>query len=212
MIIGLTGAYCAGKNHVAALIEARGLPVLDVDKLGHKAIELEKDKIITLFGLDSLGSRYNNSYSSNNISSYDSSCFRRLLGQIVYKNPEKLAALEAIVHPMANRLTDEWVAAQNGHCVVNAALLHRSSMFDKLDKIILVKAPFLTRLFRARKRDKLPWKEIFKRFKSQKDFYKQYLSINARAFSAEIHIVENPGIRGALKLERRIDKILEGIV
>jgi len=210
MIIGLTGAYCAGKNHVAALIEARGLPVLDVDKLGHKAIELEKDKIIALFGLDSLDSSYNSSYSSNNISSYPID--RRLLGQIVYKNPEKLAALEAIVHPMANHLTEEWAAAQSGHCVVNAALLHRSSMFSKLDKIILVKAPFLTRLFRARKRDKLPWREIFKRFKSQKDFYTQYLSINAKAFSAEIHIVENPGIRGTLKLERRIDKILEGIV
>jgi len=196
MIIGLTGVYCAGKNHVAALFEARGIPVLDVDKLGHKAIELEKEKIIALFGLDNL----------------NSGCFRRLLGQIVYKNPEKLAALEAIVHPIANRLTDEWVAAQNGHCVVNAALLHRSSMFNKLDKIVLVKAPLLTRLFRARKRDKLPWREIFKRFKSQKDFNKQYLPINAGAFSAEIHIVENPGIRGALKLERRIDKILEGIV
>jgi len=204
MIIGLTGVYCAGKNHVAAIIEARGIPVLDVDKLGHKAIELEKDKIIALFGKEiCLGSSHSDSHPEID---------RRLLGQIVYKNPEKLAALEAIVHPMANRLTNEWVAAQNGHCVINAALLHRSVMFSKLDKIILVKAPFLTRLFRARRRDNLPWKEIFKRFKSQKDFYKQYLSINAKAFSAEIHIVENSGVRGGLKLERRIDKILEGIV
>jgi len=203
MIIGLTGNYCAGKNHVASLLEARGFPVLDVDRLGHKAIELKKDKIITLFGLDSL--------KNSNISSYDSICFRRLLGQIVYKDPEKLAALEAIVHPAANRLTDEWVKTQSGNCVVNAALLHRSSIFSKLDKIIIVKAPFLTRVFRARRRDKLPWREIFMRFKSQKDFNNQYLSINAKAFSAEIHIVENPEA-GNRKLERQIDKIIEGIV
>jgi dephospho-CoA kinase len=37
-LIGLTGTYCAGKNHVASLLEQRRLPVLDLDKLGHEVI------------------------------------------------------------------------------------------------------------------------------------------------------------------------------
>jgi dephospho-CoA kinase len=202
MLIGLTGAYCAGKNHVAALLEARGLPVLDVDKLGYQVLETEREAIFAQFGSD--------------LQKTDGSLDRRLLGQRVFGNPEKLAALEAIVHPPANRLTDEWVAAQNGPCVINAALLHRSSVFNRLDRIIIVTAPFLTRLLRAKRRDKLSFQAILKRFASQKDFNSQYLSLNA-----EIYRVENPGLFGCgnsrcglnayQKLEIRIDRIIEGI-
>ncbi|MDR2542374.1 MAG: dephospho-CoA kinase [Treponema sp.] len=204
MIIGLTGVYCAGKNHVAAILEKRGFPVLDVDKLGHLALETEKQKVFSQFG--------------SGLEKSDGSLDKRLLGQLVFGNPEKLAALEAIVHPEANRLTEEWIAAQKGHCVVNAALLHKSSVFNRLNRIILVTAPFLTRVLRARRRDKLLWVEILKRFASQKVFYNQYL-VNANAIYAEIYRVKNPGlnktsISGAQnqKLECQIDKILEGIV
>ena len=202
MIIGLTGTYCAGKNHVAALLEERGLPVLDVDKLGYQVLETEKEAIFAKFGGD--------------LQRADGSLDRRLLGQRVFGNPEKLAVLENIVHPPVNRLTDEWIAAQNGPCVINAALLHRSVVFNRLDRIILVTAPVLTRLIRARRRDRLSWTAILRRFASQKNFHSQYLTANA-----EIYRVENPGLSGSLnlhykcnarqKLERRIDKVLEGI-
>jgi dephospho-CoA kinase len=194
MVIGLTGIYCAGKNHVASLLEARGLPVLDVDKLGYRALELEKEAVFAKFGQD--------------LKKDDGSLDRRLLGQRVFGKPDELAFLEAIIHPVANQMTDEWITAKNGNCVINAALLHRSPVFYKLKHVILVKAPFLIRFLRARKRDKLPFKEILNRFASQNDFYTQYLSINA-----EIHIVENSGLSGFqnLKLERQIDKIIEGI-
>jgi len=206
MIIGLTGAYCAGKNLIGSMLEARGLPVLDVDKLGYQVLETEKETIFEQFGSD--------------LQKSDGSLDRRLLGQRVFGNPENLAALEAIVHPAVNRLTEEWISSQNKSCVINAALLHRSSVFNKLDRIILVTAPFFIRLLRAKKRDKLSWAEIFKRFASQKGFNIKYLSKNA-----EIYRVENPGnssgtSRGTSsglsgvqnrKLEKRINSILEGI-
>ncbi|WP_461247156.1 dephospho-CoA kinase [Treponema sp. R6D11] len=200
MLIGLTGTYCAGKNHVAALLEARGLPVLDVDKLGYKVLETEKEAIFAQFGGD--------------LRAADGSLDRRLLGKKVFGNPEKLAALEAIVHPAANRLTVEWVAEReklgDRACVINAALLHRSPVFARLDRLILVTAPLLTRLIRAKRRDRLSWREILRRFASQKDFNSQYLSKKA-----EIYKVENPGLSGTgnlhKKLENRIDKFVEGI-
>jgi len=191
MIIGLTGKYCAGKNHVASMIEARGLPVLDVDKLGYQALESEKEAVFALFGAD--------------LQTADGSADRRLLGKRVFGNPEKLAALEAIIHPAANRLTDQWIAAQKKHCVINAALLHRSSVFNKLDRIIVVTSPFFTRFLRAKKRDRLSCLEILRRFRSQKNFSTQYLSINA-----EIYRVENSGLKSR-QLERRIDEIIEGL-
>jgi len=193
MIIGLTGTYCAGKNHVAALLEARGFPVLDVDKLGYQVLDSEKEAVFALFGSD--------------LKKPDGSPDRRLLGRRVFGQPEKLAALENIVHPAVNRLTDEWTSAQKSHCVINAALLHRSSVFRRLDRLLIVTAPLLTRLFRAKKRDKLPWGQILKRFASQRDFTPQYLSINA-----EIYKVENSGFPGSKRPEHQIDDFVKGIV
>lgn len=192
--------YCAGKNHVAAMLEAQGLPVLDVDKLGYHVLETEKETIFTQFGED--------------LKKTDGTLDRRLLGQLVFRNPAKLAALETIVHPRVNRLTDEWIEERNKvgnrNCVVNAALLHRSVIFNKLDRIILVKASFLTRLIRAKRRDRLSLPAIIKRFASQKNFNSQYLSSNA-----EIYKVENPGLSGSRKqlekLERRVKELIKGI-
>jgi dephospho-CoA kinase len=196
MIIGLTGKYCAGKNLAASILEAQGLPVIDVDKFGYQVLETEKETIFTQFGAD--------------LKNADGSVNKRLLGQRTFGNPEKLASLEAIVHPPVNRLIEEWIKNRDGACVINAALLHRAAIFDRLDRIILVTAPFFTRILRAKRRDKLTWKEILRRFASQKDFNSQYL-----AKKAEIYKVENPGLSGSRnlrkKLECRIEKFIEGI-
>ncbi|MDR1429967.1 MAG: dephospho-CoA kinase [Spirochaetaceae bacterium] len=195
-LIGLTGVYCAGKNHVASLLEKRGFEVLDVDKLGHRVIELEKESITARFGSDIL--------------SAGGTVDRQLLGRKVFGRPGELAALEGIVHPVVQKMTGEWIDRGTGKAlVINAALLHRSMAFAKLDGIILVKAPFLVRLLRARKRDRLSLKELLTRFKSQKNFISQYLSRKS-----DIHIVENRGYCtffsrfNQKQLERRIDRLL----
>ncbi|GHT69530.1 dephospho-CoA kinase [Spirochaetia bacterium] len=198
-IIGLTGTYCAGKNHVAKLLEERGFPVLDVDKLGHGALETEKEAIRSRFGEAVLGA--------------DGAVDRRLLGAKVFGKNEELAALEAIVHPAANRMTMEWIEARGGKpCVINAALLHRSAVFPHLDAIIIVKAPVLTRLLRARKRDHLSWIALIKRFGSQKNFISQYFDKTLK-YNADIYTVENRGF-SQRRLKTRIDRILssEGMV
>jgi dephospho-CoA kinase len=194
MVIGLTGSYCAGKNYVASMLEQRGLPVLDVDKLGYTAMEAEKAAIFSRFGCD--------------LKNPDGTVDRQRLGERVFGKPEELFALEAIVHPGVNCLTDEWIAAQQGKtCVINAALLHRSSCFEQLERIIWVTAPYLVRLLRARRRDRLSWFALIRRFSSQKNFAAQYFSGNA-----DIYRVENPGLRSSTRnrarLERRIDVIL----
>jgi dephospho-CoA kinase len=192
MIIGLTGMYCSGKNYIAALLEKRGFSVLDVDKLGHIALENKKEEIFSRFG--------------NDIKNNDCSINRRRLGEIVFSKNNEMAALEAIVHPEANRLTLDWIAVQNGKpCVINAALLHKSVVFGQLKGIILVSAPWLVRLIRAKKRDKLPWTTLIRRFSSQKQFFAQYLAKNA-----DIYKVENSGFVRK-RLERRIDEILSGL-
>jgi dephospho-CoA kinase len=205
-IIGLTGPYCAGKNHIAGLLEKRGLPVLDVDKLGHQAIAGEREAIVSRFGADILGP--------------GGEVDRRRLGAKVFGKPGELAALEALVHPAANRLTLRWLEGQGGRpCVVNAALLHKSSVFGRLDAVIVVTAPCLTRLLRAKKRDRLPWPALIRRFRSQRGFVSRYRDKNFSG-NADIYVIGNRGYMTFMSrllkntLERRIDAILaqEGIV
>jgi dephospho-CoA kinase len=204
-VLGLTGTYCAGKNHIARLLEARGLPVLDVDKLGHQAIEAEKEAILARFGPDLLGA--------------DGKVERKRLGAKVFGKPEELAALEAIVHPTANRMTGEWIACREKEgrsCVINAARLHRSTALPRLEGIIIVKAPWFIRLLRAKRRDRLSWKELIRRFRSQKGFEDQYFDKNFTG-NADIYIIENRGYFVFFsrffekRLERRLDQILSAI-
>jgi len=198
MLIGLTGKYCAGKNHAASILEARGFPVLDVDKLGHKALERKKDEVFSRFG--------------DEVRNSDGSVNRRLLGEKVFGKKDAISALEAIVHPQTDLMIAEWIASQNGKsCVINAALLHRSAVFGELDCVLLVHAPVLVRMARARQRDRLSWISIARRLMSQRRFTLQYSAGNA-----DIYIIENPGTTGFLpgsagmesELERRIVEIL----
>ncbi|MHC6202217.1 dephospho-CoA kinase [Breznakiellaceae bacterium SP9] len=168
-LIGLTGMYCAGKNYAAAILERLGLPVLDVDKLGHEAIKAETETIVKRFGTSILLPDENDSNGRH--------IDRALLGKIVFGKPNELRDLENIIHPKANELSEEWLRKQaDTPCVINAALLHRSVLFKRLDCIIIVKASYLTRLLRARKRDKLPISALIKRFHSQRHFNTQYLA------------------------------------
>ena len=198
-VVGLTGNYCAGKNHVASLLEQFHIPVLDVDKLGHHAIETEKERLLKRFGEDILGS--------------DGLINRKRLGDKVFGRQKELKALEEIIHPVANSETLAWIDSQKEEtCVINAALLHRSSVFKMLDAVIIVEAPFFVRLLRARKRDRLPWTALLKRFKSQRNF-------NAQFFKeiADIYRVENSAFfsfnreSARKKLNKRVSEILSFI-
>ncbi|MDR3303237.1 MAG: dephospho-CoA kinase [Treponema sp.] len=188
-LVGLTGMYCAGKNFVARLLEARGIPTLDLDKVGHEAIERQKSAIIARFGAA--------------IVTPDGRINRKLLGACVFGKPDELLSLEQIVHPEVNRLAKAWLERQDAQiCVFNAAVLHKAEVFERLDAIILVKAPLLTRLVRAKKRDRLSWAALIRRFQSQRGFTAQYFRQRADTYD-----ITNRGLRISA-LERRLETIL----
>ena len=201
-VIGLTGLYCAGKNHVALILSERGIPVLDADKLGHQVIETEKERITARFGSDILGK--------------DDRIDRKLLGAKVFGRPGELAALEEIIHPVVDREITAWINSRKEKaCVINAALLHRSSVSRDLDVLIIVEAPIHIRLLRAKKRDKLPWMALLERFRSQNEFnyqyYKEKTDIYRVSNSSGCTNSGRSGFRKRFlrnKLEHRIDEIL----
>ena len=196
-IIGLTGTYCAGKNHVSSLLEAQGFPALDLDKLGHQVIEAEREQLLRCFGKDILAP--------------GGAIDRKRLGEKVFGNPEKLAVLEEIIHPAVNRETLSWINSRNEKaCVINAALLHRSSAYEILDAIIIVEAPFPVRLLRAKKRDHLSWPALFRRFRSQSDFQSQYFKGKTDIYRvSNPSVCSNSGLFGSMKQNKPENRIRE---
>jgi dephospho-CoA kinase len=193
MLIGLTGLSCAGKNYVSLLLLERGCCVLDADELAHEVLDEQKEAVLARWGRGVLDE--------------DGKVSRKALGGFVFGNEEELSALENLLYPAIDRKILEWAEGNKREtCVINAAVLHKSAVFDKLDMIVIVRAPYLTRLIRAKFRDRRKFGEIIKRFKSQNDFFSQYFKKNA-----DTCIIENGGIGifpSRLSMKKKIDKLM----
>jgi dephospho-CoA kinase len=206
LILGLTGGYCAGKNTVAAILERSGWHCIDVDRLGHEAMELSKPAIAARFGAAALRP--------------DGALDRRALARIVFADPAALADQEAIVHPVAIRLMEERIAAEEAaarsagrepRVCINAALLHRTERVASCEAIIEVRAPFLVRVARGARRDGAGWSAALRRITRQRGFGAA-LRAAARASGRPIIALRNCGGRAALAraLDRKLAGALEG--
>jgi len=193
MLIGLTGGYCAGKNAVAAILESEGWSCIDVDKLGHEAIDLAAEAIRSRFGSAIMGR--------------DGRVDRRALARILFSDPAALADQEAIVHPIAVRLMEERIAAAveaarasgaEPRVCVNAALLHRAAIIPSCDAIIEVRAPLLVRVARGMRRDGSGALASLRRISRQRAF-PAALRAAAKAARKPIIVLRNGGGLEALK-------------
>lgn len=178
-IIGLTGGYCAGKNQAASVIGAMGWEIVDVDRLGYKALEVCAERLSEAFGPEILKS--------------DGTIDRKTLGAIVFSDPERLRLHESIVHPVMLGFLDEAIAAHPKVCI-NAALLYRFPQKDRCALIIEVRAPLGLRIQRGRVRDGLGVIDILKRIASQRPLWE----LRPRERPPVI-VVDNKGDLGALK-------------
>ncbi len=188
LVIGLTGKMCAGKNAAAEILAEKGFAVIDADAAAHQALEECRDKVLAEF--EALGLER-----GIEIKNSDGSINRRALGRLLFPDKELLARQEAILFPKINeiliRFAEENKAA---HTVINAPLLFKSKAAELCDFVIIITAPAAIRLFRARKRDGLSFRQILQRFSSQKGLFSQKTIKNA-----DIVKVRNTAGRASLK-------------
>jgi dephospho-CoA kinase len=87
----------------------------------------------------------------------DGSYNRVYVAGIVFQNPEKLQALNALVHPAVERHGRDWHVAQKNapYTLKEAALLVESGGYRHLDALIVVTAPEALRIRRVMQRDGL---------------------------------------------------------
>ncbi len=158
MIIGLTGKSCAGKDTVAALLPKDRFYVIDVDALGHQALESNHEALEKAFGAE--------------IFRQDGTVDRHVLGPIVFSDTHKLEILNSITHPWMREeaLREAREAEKNGKiAVINAALLESMGFVNECDMIILVVAPYSVREERALKRDGMTKEKFHDRAMAQKN-------------------------------------------
>lgn len=122
--LGLTGGIACGKSVVADILRGMGFPVLDADSLAHHLMEPGQPAYQEVVGEFGAG-----------VTSPRGWIDRKKLGELVFGNSERLARLNAIVHPRVaeamNQRFAEWERAGREIVFVEAALILEAG-FDKL--------------------------------------------------------------------------------
>lgn len=166
-VIAITGQIASGKNFVCSQFEKFGWNCVDADYLTHEAINIAAPKIIEEF------KRYEEQFNVK-ITNEDGSINRRAIGNIVFARPELLAKQEEIVYPIITKMAEDFISA-HGKVIINATVLHKTPiLLDRCQAIVYIKSPVLKRIFRIRRRDNLPYRQIFKRLKSQRNLLSKY--------------------------------------
>ena len=166
-VIAVTGPMAAGKNFICKRLEEDGWASIDADLLVHSAIEIAKDRILQTF----------TPYAAQQnltLTRPDGTIDRRALGQILFSKPELLKIQESIVYPIITNQIDDFIK-NHKKTIINATVLYKTpEILARCEKILFVTAPCLKRLGRARKRDHLSYKQIFRRFHAQRNLLKEY--------------------------------------
>jgi len=145
--VGLTGGLACGKSFVGERLVELGCVLIQADELGHQALAPggeAYDAVIREFGRDIV----------NGGGLID----RTALAARVFNAPERLARLNALVHPPVVR-REEALAAEfavrepHGIFVVEAAILIETGSYKRFDQIVLVTCREEQQVERAMRRE-----------------------------------------------------------
>jgi dephospho-CoA kinase len=138
--VGLTGGVAAGKSTVSGILRQLGAVVIDADALAREVIEPGTPGLAAVVG--EFGPE---------ILTDDGHLDRARLGALVFADPERRAALEAIVHPLVRaRAVELEQAAPPGAIVVHdIPLLVETGQAGDFDAVVVVDVPEELQVARA---------------------------------------------------------------
>ncbi|MGI5140800.1 dephospho-CoA kinase [Streptomyces sp. CA-106110] len=129
--VGLTGGIGAGKSEVSRLLVECGAVLIDADRIAREVVApgtAGLAAVVEAFGEDVLAP--------------DGGLDRPKLGSIVFADPEKLAVLNSIVHPLVGARSRELESAapQDAVVVHDVPLLAENGLAPLYDVVIVVDA------------------------------------------------------------------------
>ncbi|MFG2862923.1 dephospho-CoA kinase [Streptomyces sioyaensis] len=137
--VGLTGGIGAGKSEVSRLLASYGAVIVDADKIAREVVEPGTPGLAAV--VEEFG---------DGVLAPDGTLDRPKLGGIVFADPEKLKALNAIVHPLVGARSAELEAAAGPDAVVvhDVPLLTENGLAPLYDLVVVVDAAPQTQLDR----------------------------------------------------------------
>ncbi|MGW1994736.1 dephospho-CoA kinase [Embleya sp. NPDC001921] len=137
--VGLTGGIGAGKSEVARRLAELGAVVIDSDRIAREVVAPGTPGLAAVVAEFGPG-----------VLLPDGSLDRPGLGRIVFGSPERLAALNAIVHPLVGGRAAELTAAAGEDAVLvnDVPLLAENDLAKLYDLVVVVDAAPETQLDR----------------------------------------------------------------
>jgi dephospho-CoA kinase len=159
--VGLTGGLASGKSFVGKTLADLGCLVIRNDEIGHQVIEPGGEAyegILQEFGREMLDP--------------EGRIDRRKLAALVFRDPERLAKLNALVHPpvraRTRQLLDAYAATHPcGVAVVEAAILIETGSYRDYEKLIVAVCSVEQQIERAMARDGVTREEVLERLSRQ---------------------------------------------
>ncbi len=128
-IVGLTGGIGSGKSTVASMFAELGVPVLDLDRVGHQVTAPGSEGLAAL--IEEFGNEILDGSALN----------RERLASICFANEQATRQLNMILHPLIWREAEAWVGRQHSvYVVLEASVLIESGGCDRVDRIVVVMA------------------------------------------------------------------------
>lgn len=169
MVVGITGGIGSGKSTVLKLFKELGnIATYIADKEAKDLMNTSKvirEQLILEFGEEV--------YLNNKLN-------RPFLANIVFKNKEKLAVLNEIVHPVVYNHLENFIKnnIDKDYILYENAILFENGSDVFCDKIITVTAPENVKINRVISRDKTSENEVRNRMKNQWKDSKKILQSN----------------------------------
>ncbi|MBN0043981.1 dephospho-CoA kinase [Streptomyces actuosus] len=137
--VGLTGGIGAGKSEVSRLLVECGAVLIDADRIAREVVAPGTPGLAAV--VDAFGEE---------ILAEDGSLDRPRLGAVVFADPDRLAALNAIVHPLVGARSRELEQAASDDAVVvhDVPLLTENGLAPLYDVVVVVDASPKTQLDR----------------------------------------------------------------
>lgn len=189
-VIGLTGGIGSGKTTIANYFNEMGVPVYIADD-GARNV-MKSDDII-----EEIKISFGEALFENNILN------RAKLAEIVFNDKDKLAELNAIVHPAVKKDFEVWLLQHKSYqyVIYEAAILFESGRYKECDLIITVTAPEEIRIERVLKRDNTTREQVLSRMKMQLN--------DENRISRSNFVINNDNLKNAKEEVVKILKILD---
>ena len=156
-VIGLTGNIATGKSLVRKMLEFLGAFGIDADELAYLALALDSTGYHAV--RNGFGDRFLNE---------DRTIDRSKLANLVFRDPDQLGRLEAIVHPLVvKEIENQIAAAKSDVFVIEAIKLIETSLHEQCDSLWVTASNQENQMDRLMKIRKMDQAEALQRITAQ---------------------------------------------